>query len=221
MSDHHDPQTAQDYDDLRDAVVASTDVETSLDDLHDRVGASRSNRRRWAGVVGAAAGVALVAGAAFVFTRTDSTDVTAAAGDPAATSATSSNTDDETAVPPATDECPVNTFIYMVPGAPTEQVQGMHATLESFDLEPYEFLDREATAAEFRRLFADQPDFVDAIDPAELPESFRLPESLPAQTITAIEGTPGFLRIESSDATCRPSDPAPADAATTTSIAGD
>lgn len=217
MSDHHDPQTALDYDRLRESVVATTDVETSLGDLHDRVGSGGGSRRRWAGVVGAAAGVALAAGAAFVFTRTDSTDVTAAAGDPADTANIAPA---DTAAPPATDECRVNTFIYMVPGASTEQVQGMHSTLESLDLEPYEFLDQEATAEEFRRLFADQPDFVDAIDPAELPESFRLPESLPAQTFTAIEGTPGVLRIESSDATCTPSDPASADAATTTSIAG-
>jgi hypothetical protein len=226
MSDQHDLQTAQDYDRLRDVVVATTDVEASLDDLHDRVGAGRSGRRRWVGVVGAAAGLALVAGAAFVFTRSGSTDVTAAAdpavaGDPAEPSAPASSTPDDTAASPSvTDDCRVNTFIYLVPEASAEQVQGMRSTLESLDLEPYEFLDRDATAQEFRRLFADHPDFVDAVDPSELPQSFRLPESLPAQTITAIEGTPGVLRIESSDAACAPNDPASADRATTTTIAG-
>ena len=222
MSNHHDPATAQDYDRLRESVLATTDVEASLDDLHDHVGAGRPGRPRWAGVVGVAAGLALVAGAAFVFTRTDSTDVTAAA-DPAvaAPSAPASSTPDDTAASPTeTDDCRVNTFIYLVPEASAEQVQAMHSTLESLDLEPYEFLDREATAQEFRRLFADQPGFVDAVDPSELPQSFRLPESLPAQTITAIEGAPGVLRIESSDAACASNDPASLDTATTTTVAG-
>lgn len=217
MSDPHDPQTAQDYERLRDSVVATTDVETSLDDLHDRVGTGRGARRRWAGAVGAAAAVAVLAGAAFVFTRTDSTDVTAAAGDPAATA---SSSPDDIPAPPVTEGCLPNTFIYLVPEASTEQVQGVRSTLESLDLEPYEYLDREATAEEFRRLFADQPDFVAAVDPSDLPQSFRLPETLPAQTITAIEGTSGVLRIESSDESCTPSDRASADTATTTSIAG-
>jgi hypothetical protein len=216
MSDQHDPETADDYDRLRDSVVATTDVEASLEDLHSRVGGAHRARRRWTGAVGAAAAAALIAGAAFVFTRTDSTDVTAA-GDPTTTA--SSTPADTTVQPTPAVACPAHTFIYMVPGASTEQVQGMHSTLESLDLEPYEFLDREASAEEFRRIFADQPDFVAAIDPSELPESFRLPETLPAQTITAIEGTPGFLRIESGDATCTPA-PAAADSATTTSIAG-
>lgn len=220
MSDHHDPQTAHDYDNLRDAVVASTDVETSLDDLHDRIGVGRSGRPRWVGVVGAAAGLALVAGAALVFTRADSTDVTAAAGDPAV-AATANSVPDGTTAPSVTDECPTNTFIYLVPGASTEQVEELRFTLESMNLAPYEYLDRVATAEEFRRLFADQPDFVDAIDPAELPETFRFPEELPAQVITEIQGTPGVLRIESVNATCTPSDPSSPDTAeTTTSIVG-
>ena len=68
-------------------------------------------------------------------------------------------------------------------------------------VESVDFLDEDATFAEFQRLFADQPDFVSAIKPEELPQSFRVkPSSTDADVVSAVgaefEDEPGVLRVE-------------------------
>ena len=68
-------------------------------------------------------------------------------------------------------------------------------------VESVEFLDEDATFEEFQRLFEDQPDFVSAIKPEELPQSFRIkPSRTEADVVSAVgaefEDMPGVLRVE-------------------------
>jgi cell division transport system permease protein len=95
----------------------------------------------------------------------------------------------------------VQMFVYMNPSATDEQVTSVRSQLEENpQVEQVDFLDREATFAEFQRLFEDQPDFVSAIRPEELPQSFRVkPSSTDADVVSAVgnefETMTGVLRV--------------------------
>jgi cell division transport system permease protein len=95
----------------------------------------------------------------------------------------------------------VQMFVYMNPSATDEQVTSVRSQLEDNpQVEQVDFLDREATFAEFQRLFEDQPDFVSAIRPEELPQSFRVkPSSTDADVVSAVgnefETMTGVLRV--------------------------
>ena len=82
----------------------------------------------------------------------------------------------------------VQMFVYMNPGATAEQIDSVNKNLESNpQVESVKFLDKEKTYAEFKRLFADQPDFVESINPEELPQSFRVkPTSTDADVVSAV-----------------------------------
>lgn len=96
----------------------------------------------------------------------------------------------------------VQMFVYMNPTATTEQIDSVSRNLdENPQVDSVDFLDQEATYAEFQRLFADQPDFVDAIKAEDLPQSFRVkPTSTDADVVTAVgkefEDMAGVLRVE-------------------------
>lgn len=96
----------------------------------------------------------------------------------------------------------VQMFVYMNPTATEEQIDSVRSSLEDNpQVESITFLDREATFEEFQRLFEDQPDFVDAIRPEELPQSFRVkPTSTDADVVAAVgsefESMTGVLRVE-------------------------
>lgn len=96
----------------------------------------------------------------------------------------------------------VQMFVYMHPTATTEQIDSVSRNLdENPQVDSVDFLDQEATYAEFQRLFADQPDFVDAIKAEDLPQSFRVkPTSTDADVVTAVgkefEDMAGVLRVE-------------------------
>ena len=79
----------------------------------------------------------------------------------------------------------VQMFVYMNPAATEEQIDSVRNSLEENpQVESVEFLDEDATFEEFQRLFEDQPDFVSAIKPEELPQSFRIkPSSTPADLV--------------------------------------
>ncbi|MEI2698373.1 MAG: permease-like cell division protein FtsX [Microthrixaceae bacterium] len=68
----------------------------------------------------------------------------------------------------------VQMFVYMNPSATDEQIDSVARSLEDNpQVDSVEFLDEVATFEEFQRLFEDQPEFVSAIKPEELPQSFR------------------------------------------------
>lgn len=208
MTDEHDPTSARAYDDLRRQVERGVDVEAALDDLHRRAGHGRRPRATAA----AAVVVALIAGGVLALTAVDRSDtVSTADTEPPATAPVTSSTIDPRCDGPAT-------FVHLYPDATPAQIQGVRDQLSGLGIDSYEFVDRAATYAEFRRLFADQPDFVDAIDPADLPESFRIDGEVDAAVVAALETLPGVLRVESSRG-CQ--EPAGAkDEATTTSLDG-
>lgn len=96
----------------------------------------------------------------------------------------------------------VQMFVYMNPGATEEQIDSVQSSLDDNpQVDEVEFLDADATYAEFERLFADQPDFVSAIEADELPQSFRIkPSSTDADVVSAVgaefEDMAGVLRVE-------------------------
>ncbi len=96
----------------------------------------------------------------------------------------------------------VQMFVYMNPGATPDQIDSVNKSLESNpQVESVKFLDKEKTYAEFKRLFADQPDFVESINPEELPQSFRVkPTSTDADVVSAVgtefENMTGVYRVE-------------------------
>ena len=96
----------------------------------------------------------------------------------------------------------VQLFVYMNPTATDEQIDSVSRSLdENPQVDTVDFLDREATYAEFQRLFEDQPDFVDAIEAEDLPQSFRVkPSSTDADVVASVgkefEDLAGVLRVE-------------------------
>ena len=83
--------------------------------------------------------------------------------------------DDSTRTSAATDQsCGEGTFVYLDPGVTSDQIDAVRAALIAKGLTPDEFLDEEATYADFLRLFADEPDFIEGVEPDELPQSFRI-----------------------------------------------
>ncbi len=96
----------------------------------------------------------------------------------------------------------VQLFVYMNPSATDEQIDSVARNLdENPQVDTVAFLDREATYAEFQRLFEDQPDFVDAIEAEDLPQSFRVkPTSTDADVVSSVgqefEDLAGVLRVE-------------------------
>ncbi|MHB1138979.1 MAG: cell division protein FtsX [Microthrixaceae bacterium] len=96
----------------------------------------------------------------------------------------------------------VQMFVYMNPSATQEQIDSVSSSLQDNpQVESVSFLDQDATYAEFQRLFADQPDFVESINPEELPQSFRVkPTSTDADVVSAVgtefENMTGVYRVE-------------------------
>ena len=96
----------------------------------------------------------------------------------------------------------VQMFVYMNPSATQEQIDSVNTSLnDNPQVESVTFLDQDATYEEFKRLFADQPVFVETIEAAELPQSFRVkPTSTDADVVSAVgtefENMPGVYRVE-------------------------
>ena len=80
------------------------------------------------------------------------------------------------------------------PPATDEQIDSVARSLEDNpQVDSVEFLDEVATFEEFQRLFEDQPDFVSAIKPEELPQSFRVkPSSTASGTAAGLCGAAGW-----------------------------
>lgn len=121
----------------------------------------RRDGRNW--LLAAAAAIVLVVGV-FGLVRSSSNPVTdvAAAG--------------------ATDEyfaslfgADVDLVVWMDPEATQDQIDAVDEFLETSPLiESFPFIDRDQTSAEFRRYWADSPDVLAAVEPEQLPTSFRV-----------------------------------------------
>lgn len=96
----------------------------------------------------------------------------------------------------------VQMFVYMNPSATAEQIDSVNKELDTNpQVDSVTFLDKDATYAEFKRLFKDQPDFVESINPDELPQSFRVkPTSTDPDVVSAVgtefESMTGVYRVE-------------------------
>ncbi|MEZ5309091.1 MAG: permease-like cell division protein FtsX [Microthrixaceae bacterium] len=96
----------------------------------------------------------------------------------------------------------VRMFVYMNPTASAEQIESVRKALEeSPQVDSIVFLDQTETYKEFKRLFKDQPDFVESINPEELPQSFRIkPKSTDTEVVSAVgkefENLPGVYKVE-------------------------
>lgn len=197
MSEHDDPDTKATFEALRDSVAPTVDAERGLADLHARAGRRRPGRRT-IGLLGAAAvALGLVVGGVAVLGQDggDRQVVSHGEGVVSEDSTTTTLSPDG-----GCDDDQV--FVYMVPTATEGEVHGVRKQLSISEVvESFEFVDREATFEEFQRLFADQPDFVSAIRPEELPESFRidLGAELTDAKVQEWEAMPGVLRVELSD----------------------
>jgi hypothetical protein len=196
MTDEHDDPVAAAFAGLRDEVEDSVGVDASLTALH-----ATSSRRavpRALTALGAVAAVAvLVVAGAFVVRSGDapSSSETADGG------ATPPSIAQSTTVPPdAVVDCDEPSIhLYLEPGVTAEQVAEVERRLEEIDPgSPWTYVDSAATYAEFERLFAESPDFLAAIDPADLPPTFRriVEGELSSLPIERLNDIPGVLRAE-------------------------
>jgi cell division protein FtsX len=111
------------------------------------------------------------------------------------------------------------TFVFLQPLATQEQIQGVRDELASLGLEPYAFLDREATYQEFQRAFADPPDMIGSLSPDQFMASYRITAEVSADAVGLLETLPGVHLVEGA-LECPPTDGPSDDQATTTSIDG-
>lgn len=193
---HHSDgdEVAAAYGALRDAVEPSVDVDSSLSTLHSRVGRRAVPRAITAIGAVAAAAVLVVTGA--IVTRSEVPPAVQGPADGAPGSVTSS-TVSEPSEHPGCDEPAVH--LYLEPWATDEQVDAVRSRIQEIDPgSEWTYVDRDATYDEFRRLFAEQPDFVDAMEPGDLPTSFRRAVTGDVASIPVVQlnGLDGVLRSE-------------------------
>lgn len=214
------------FDGLRASVGDTVEVESGLAELHSSAH-RRAIPRRWTIAALATTAAAVLAVGLFVSAGNDRQPV-AAGPAPDASNETTGEQVYEPVTAEACDEPQIH--LYVEPGASPEVVETIRAQLAVIDPEGrWLYADSATTHEEFLRLFADQPDFVDAIRPEDLPTSFRrvLGPELASFDAAALETFPGVLRAERMDEYARilcgaPGvDVAPVDApaASTTSMA--
>lgn len=164
---------------------------------------TQGRRRRALGVAAAALALGGIAGVGVL--RSDGGDdgaidlaVTPGTGGPATTAAT-------TAVDPGT--CPDGramlrrpdeVMVYLHPGVDVAAVATVRQRLAAApELSRVVFVDQDAAYAEFRHLFADQPDLLDSVTADELPASFRFPaeESRVGALLEELAALPGVKTI--------------------------
>lgn len=204
------------FDRLRESVEPTVDTEAHLSGLHGVRSWSRVRSGRGPRIAAVAAAVILGVGLAAValWPTGDSTTIDAADAPSSPTGA-----------PTGPDEarCGDGAYVYLALDADDAQVESVRARIEQLGgAQEIQYLDRDATLDEFSRVFADQPDFIEAISAEELPTSFRFQLLDPWTTaeIESIEAHPDVLRVEFSRGSCGQSEaPAtpPDDASTTTS----
>ncbi|MCB1257552.1 MAG: permease-like cell division protein FtsX [Microthrixaceae bacterium] len=94
---------------------------------------------------------------------------------------------------------PERVFVYMALDSTEADVDGVASVLDATDgVEDVVFIDREAAYSEFKEVFFETSDFVDSINPEELPESFRITRSASwsSEDLDRIKALPGVFRVE-------------------------
>jgi cell division protein FtsX len=92
-------------------------------------------------------------------------------------------------------------LVFLVEGVTDEQRQAIEAALARPDVEDYEYWDAEASLAEARQLFADDPEMLEKLDGGfHVPESYRLvlrDSDRPTATVVQgdLQGLPGVLQV--------------------------
>ncbi len=201
---HHDDERSTDaFERLRSSVEHSVDVEGSLGELH-RAPVARPARRWAAAAVVSAAAVVVAAVLVSGWADRAPSETVAADGSAADGTGPTENDDSSASTPTSTAlVCSApQMYVYMEPTATPEQVEA--ARVQLADLAPgieWEYLDQATTYAEFQRLFADQPQFVESVSPDDLPTSFRgVPGAeLASLDVDALQQIPGVLRTEYAD----------------------
>jgi FtsX extracellular domain len=97
-------------------------------------------------------------------------------------------------------------LVFLVEGVSDGERQGVEAALDARqEVEAYEYWNAEASRAEARRLFRDDPEMLAKIDEGvHIPESYRLllrdPSRPNAMVVSShLEGLPGVLQVVISD----------------------
>jgi FtsX extracellular domain len=68
-----------------------------------------------------------------------------------------------------------DTDVYMRPDAPTWDINAVREVLRnSSEVRRFAYVDKSAAYEDFKRLFRDQPDLVNSVDPSALPTTFRI-----------------------------------------------
>lgn len=93
--------------------------------------------------------------------------------------------------------------IFLNVDATQEQVEALSQELsDSPDVKSFRYLTKEDAYEEFKRLFADEPDLVNSIDPSVLPASFRVAPTDAGLTDTLVERfetRPGVDEVETAE----------------------
>ncbi len=96
----------------------------------------------------------------------------------------------------------VTFIVYMNPTAPQDQIDSLGRELEGNpQVASITYFDKEASLAEFLRLFPDQPTITDTVQAEDLPTSFRVKPKNPnaavvKQVADSFEAKPGVLKVE-------------------------
>lgn len=95
----------------------------------------------------------------------------------------------------------VEFIIFMNPDASPEQDNSIREALESSpQIERWDYVDQQATYAEFRELFSEQPELYEVLTPEDLPPSYRVvPTDVEAEAVDDLAGQfsdrPGVKKV--------------------------
>jgi cell division transport system permease protein len=94
-------------------------------------------------------------------------------------------------------------FLNVDPDATPAEKDALEAKLaDDPEISDFEFFDHEAAYEEFQRLFADDPNLVEAVKPEALPESFRITFANPedqSAVAASYESEPGVSEVATAD----------------------
>lgn len=174
---------------LLEARADRIEVVDDLDGLLARpgpVGSTPAVGRWWLAMAAAVLaivglGAALVAGAAPTTDGQDEAEIGPAQGEPSQ-------------VQPGDDP---DMIVWLDPAITPEELGVVALAIEtSSDLSAAAYLDTEATWAEFRDHFADQPEILELVEPEQLPTSFRIITSKPEAVAAVVGALPGVDEVE-------------------------
>lgn len=163
-----------------ESLEVRTDVALVLDD--PRIGSDQTGPRLWwlavAAVVAMVGLVMVVSGGEDLATEPAQTSQEGVGGD---------------AAPVISEEV----IVWLHGDASPEAVDLVASSLEeSRVVEAVVFMDREATYREFVEHFADEPEVIESVDPEQLPLSFLVTTSAPAEVAKILDTMPAVEAVE-------------------------